>query len=110
MLSKLTHKSEYSRQTSTELKVEKTDDSEPDLFQIWSDQSKSTQTFITTETLTETEEIDNNDFHLVNDHTDDLAAGPINILGLTELTDDEIRTLSMRELNQRLKELRCTKE
>ena len=55
-------------------------------------------------------EIDNNDFHLVNDHTDDLAAGPINILGLTELTDDEIRTLSMRELNQRLKESRCTEE
>ena len=108
MLSKLTQTSEDLIQTSTELKMEKTD--EPDLFQIWSDQSKSTQTFITTETLTETEEIDNNDFHLVNDHTDDLAAGPINILGLTELTDDEIRTLSMRELNQRLKELRCTKE
>merc|ERR1712131_519569 len=38
------------------------------------------------------------------------AKGKINVAGTTKIPDDELRTISVRELNRKLKQSGCTKE
>ena len=111
MLSKSTQTSEDLSKTTSELKLEEKDDCDPLPILKPTMVSKSTNTQPSESEVEvkiiknefDEEIINDNDFHLVNAFTDEVT-------GPTKVPDDELRTISVRILNQRLRKMGCTKE